>query len=122
MYYAFPLTIVSKHFYCAELITLFINRYYLDMCIDEHQPDRVITDLNQRIERIIESYGYIDDDTSSEEIDFLESSVAERLFDLIQMFLNFYHDWYDYWDRLNFNMKFKILDVEGTFVMSFHPY
>lgn len=115
----FPTTIIAKHFYCSQLVDLFNHYYYQDEYIDIH---RTIDDLNQRIGLVLESYIFIDDESRLEEIDFLESSVIEYLFDLMNLFIDFYRDWFNYWVQLNMVIDFRILDDDGTFVMSFHPY
>lgn len=115
----FPTSIIVRHFYCSQLVDLFNHHYHQDEFID---PRNTIDDLNQRIGLVLESYAFMDEETQLEEIDFLESSVTEYLFDLMNLIIDFYRDWFNYWVQLNMVMKFRILDDDGTFVMSFHPY
>lgn len=117
----FPSTIVSRHFYCLELVELFETSYYQDVCFDKISSKNIIDKLNQYIDDLFETQGNIDENTSIEDVIFFESPIVELLFELISNVVTTFKDWFNYWIGLRMNMKFKILDEEGTFVMSFHP-
>lgn len=117
----FPSTIVSRHFHCSELIELFEISYYQDVCFDKVSSKSIIDKLNQYIDNLFKMKGNVDENTSIENIVFFESSIAELLFELISSVITLFKDWFNYWIGLGMDMRFKVLDEEGTFVMSFHP-